>query len=129
MDISVKNVEIAKTNLEATDLFSSINGVVVGIDQCYSGDNITPGGFAVTIVDPTSFYFQAELPEENLSQIQIGQTAKITLKAYPEKILEGKVYLLSFSPVKENIYTLFVSLSLPDPSNLRLSLSGTATIT
>ena len=129
LDISVKNVEIAKTNLEATDLFSSINGVVVGIDQCYSGDNITPGGFGVTIVDPTSFYFQAELPEENLSQIQIGQTAKITLKAYPEKILEGKVYLLSFSPVKENIYTLFVSLSLPDPSNLRLSLSGTATIT
>lgn len=126
LDISVKNVEIAKTNLEATDLLSSINGIVIGIDQCYPGDNITPGGFVVTIVDPTSFYFLADLPEEGLSQVNVGQSVKVSLKAYPDQTLEGKVELIGFTAVKENQFPITISIS--SAQFLRLGLSGTATI-
>lgn len=126
LDISVKNVEIDKSNLEGTDLHSSINGIIAEIDQCYPGDNITPGGFVITIVDPSSYYFQAEIPEEDLSQVTTGQSAKVVLKAYPDKILEGKIEQINFMPTKEGFYSIFVSFSVS--SDLRLGLSGTATI-
>jgi multidrug resistance efflux pump len=126
LDISVKDVEIAKSNLEGTDLYSSINGVVTNIDSANPGDNITPAGFVINIIDQESFYFLAELPEENLSQITIGQQAKVTLKAYPDKILEGKVEQISFIPIKEGLFPITISIS-PD-SFLRLGLTGTATL-
>lgn len=127
LDISVKNVEIAKSNLEGTDLYSSINGTIAEIDQCYPGDNITPGGFIVTVIDPASFYFQAELPEENLSQVSINQLIKIVLKAYSDKTLDGKVEQIGFTPTKEGYYSVAVLL-LSVSTDLRLGLSGTATI-
>jgi len=124
LDISIKDVEIAKANLESTDLNSSIEGIVIEMDPVNPGDNITPAGFVVKVINIESLYFQAELPEENLSQITLGQSAKVTLKAYPDRILEGKVEQIGFSTVKEGLYPVTISI-ISDPI-LRLGLSGTA---
>jgi multidrug resistance efflux pump len=125
LDISVKDVEIAKANLEATNLNSSINGIVINIDPANPGDNITPAGFIINIIDPESFCFQAELPEEDISQVSLEQAVKVELKAYPDKILEGKVEQIGFSSIKEGLF--LITISIPVDPILRLGLSGTAT--
>lgn len=126
LDISIKNVEIAKADLDKTDLNSSIEGIVIGMDPANPGDNITPAGFVINVANPESFCFLAELPEENLSQIGIGQPAKVTLKAFPDKILEGKVEQIGFSPIREGLFP--VTISIPFDPILRLGLSGTASL-
>lgn len=125
LDIAVKEVEIAKVNLEGTDLYCSINGIIVEMDSVNPGDNITPAGFVIKIINPESFYFLAELPEDNLSQISIGQPIKVTLKAYPDKILEGKIEQIGFMPTKDGTFPVTITIFL-DPT-LRFGLSGTAT--
>lgn len=80
----------------------------------------------ITIFDPSSFYFQAEIPEEDLSKISIGQTAKVILKAYPDQPLEGKVESIGFMAAKDNQFAITISIS--SALFLRLGLSGTATI-
>ena len=126
LDIAVKNVEIAKANLEATNLYSSIDGVVTQMDPGNPGENITPAGFVITVLDPKSYYFQAELPEENLSRVSVGQPVKIILKALPDKSLEGKVGQISLMPTQEGSYSVSISISLLQ--ELRLGLTGTATL-
>jgi len=126
LDIAVKNVEIAKADLDETDLNSSIEGIVIGMDPANPGDNITPAGFVINVVNPDSFCFLAELPEEKLSQIKLGQPAKVTLKAFPDKILEGKVEQIGFSPIKADLFPVTIPISF-NPI-LRLGLSGTASL-
>lgn len=124
LDISVKNVEIAKANLNATDLYSSLEGIVTEMDPGRPGENITPAGFVITVINPKSLFFEGELPEENLSQIQVGQSVKVSLKAFPDKTFEGKIEKIGFSPIKEGVFPASVLLS--DLSGLRLGLSGSA---
>lgn len=125
LDISVKNVEITKANLNATDLYSSLEGIVTEMDPGRPGENITPAGFVITVVNPKSLFFEGELPEENLSQVSIGQSVKVSLKAFPDKVFEGKVEKIGFSPFREGIFPVFISLS--DLSELRVGLTGKAT--
>lgn len=122
LDISVKNVEIAKANLDATDLYSSISGIVTAMDFGQPGDNITPAGFVITVVDPNSLYFQAEAAEEDLPQLSVGQLGKISLKAFSDKTIEGKIESISYTPAKEGYYSISVSYSNFD--GLRPGFSG-----
>jgi len=120
LDISIKNVEIAKANLDATDLFTPIEGMIIRMDSNLKGVNITPSGFVITILGNQSFVFEAEVPEENLSQFTIGQTVKVNLKI--GKTIAGKVEKIGLEPIKETNYPIEISLS--DQNNLRLGLTG-----
>jgi len=124
LDISVKNVELAKANLDATDLYSSIEGIIAAMDLCRAGENITPAGFVITVVNPKTFFFQAELPEENLNQASIGQAMKVTLKAFPDKTFEGKVEKIGLLPFKEGLFP--VAIVLTETDGLRIGLTGQA---
>ena len=126
LDISVKNVEIAKCNLTANQLTASINGIVVAMDTAVAGDNITHGGFVITIVDPGSFYFEALLPEENLTQVNLNQTTKISLKAFPDQVFAGQIFQIGPIPNKNNAFSL--KIKLPAIPNLCLGLTGAADI-
>ncbi|MFH1840814.1 MAG: efflux RND transporter periplasmic adaptor subunit [Candidatus Shapirobacteria bacterium] len=126
LDISVKNVEIAKCNLNATQLTASIGGLVVEMDAAAAGDNITPAGFVIILIDPTSFYFEALLPEENLNQVTLGQAAKISLKAFSGQAFDGQIEQVNPLLIKNNYFSLQIKLSVVD--NLRLGLTGTAEI-
>jgi len=123
LDISVKNVEIAKVNLDEAELYATLNGIVAKIDLGLAGENISPAKFVITLIDPESFFFQAEVEEEKLNTVSINQKVKITLKAFEGKIFEGKTTRISILPLrKSGIYP--VEISLEGQSNLRVGLSG-----
>lgn len=126
LEVAVKNTEIAKINLEATNLCSPIDGIIIAVDPINTGINITPGGFLITVLDHTSFYFQAEIKEEDLGKIKPDQNAKISLNAFPEKTFEGKVSGIGYLPLKDGIYP--VNISVSDQSELKPGLIGKAEI-
>lgn len=126
LDVSIKNVEIAKANLEETNLYAPLDGIIIEVDPIVVGVNITPGNFIITLLDHQSFYFKAEIKEEDLGKIKPDMPCQITLKAFPEKRVKGKVDWVSYIPVKEGVFN--VRVSLEDKSELKIGLTGTAEI-
>jgi len=124
LDISVKNVELAKINLDATNLYASINGIVTQMDNCMPGDNITPAGFVIEIIDPTSLYFQALIPKKDLSQISKEQKCRVKLEAFPVNKYEGVVGNIGFIPIKNGFYEAKINFNISEI--LKVGLSGTA---
>lgn len=127
LDITVKNVEIAKANLDATQLFASIGGVVTEMDNFPAGTNITPGGFVVNLVDPASLFFQAQLPEASLTKVAVDQPAKITLKAFADKTFTGKITWVAFAAAKDSTFAVAIAFD-NFPEKLRLGLTGEANL-
>ena len=127
LDISVKNVELAKIDLEATNLYSPITGLVVAADSGAVGMNITPAAFTITLLDPNSIYFQGYIDQKDLSSIEVSQPATIALTAYPDLVLTGQVTRVGFLPHKSS-YPVAVSID-GDKDHLRLGLTGKATLT
>lgn len=126
LDVSVKNIEIAKINLEATNLYAPIDGIIIEVDPIAVGTNITPGNFIITLLDHQSFYFEAPLKEEDLGKIKADLPAKVVLKAFPDKTISGKVDWISYTAVKEGIFN--VRVSLDDKSELKIGMTGTVNI-
>lgn len=126
LDISVKNVEIAKSNLEATNLYAPIDGIVSEMDPIVPGVNISPSNFVITIINPSSFYFEAIIEEKDLEKVTIDDYAEITLTAFKDKKLKGRVASIGLMPSGNGKYP--VTIVLENTDNLRLGLNGEAGI-
>ncbi len=123
LDITVKNVEIAKQNLEETNLYSPVDGVVAAIDGGLVGENITPAKFTVTVVDTSSFYFEAEVAQLNLNQVEIRASAKVSLNGFNEP-LSATVEMISLLPIRRDVYA--VRLKLTSHQQLKPGFAGKA---
>lgn len=72
-------------------LVSPINGVITS-STAAPGSNITdPTAPLMTLVDTSEVWVTANVPEDQVGLIQPGQQASITLQAYPDETLQGKV--------------------------------------
>jgi len=58
------------------------------------GDTVNPGRSFMKIVDPSSMQVEASANQAEAEQLRIGQPATVTLDAFPEVVLPGKVYSL-----------------------------------
>lgn len=122
LDVSVKNVEIAKANLEATNLYVPCDGVIIEADSVEVGMNITPATYTITLLDPTSIYFEAEVSEDKLTQAEIGKSADITLSAYPGQTFKGKINFVGYKSDKDgNFVVKFVFENIP---TARIGMTG-----
>lgn len=89
---SVTDVEIANRAIKNSSLYSPYDGIVTEVNgevnEWVSAFSTEP---LITIIDPDTVYFSAELEEEDIGKISAGQEALVTLDAYPEKTFEGRV--------------------------------------
>ncbi len=85
------NLEKAEAGLTKAQLFASWTGVVLTIEN-YPGALVGSGSAIVTLLDTSHLEFHTiNVSERDLAQIFPGQTALITLKAYPNDPLEATV--------------------------------------
>jgi len=88
--------------------------------QSYS----TPTPF--TISDLSSIWVVCDVYENDLATVQIGDTADITLNAYPDRKLKGRVS--NILPILDpTIRTGKVRIELPNPGNMRPGMFARAT--
>lgn len=127
----VLDYEIADLTVKLATIYSPIAGTVVEIDQPYSGVNITPATAAFRIVNPDSFYFEAEVDETDVVKISELDEVLLSLDAFPDLELKAKVTKISLDSANTSgggtAYLAKIKISDP-PSGLRLGMNGDASI-
>jgi membrane fusion protein, multidrug efflux system len=86
---------------------------IVGIRQVNLGQYLNTGDAVVTLQSFDPIYVNFSLPQQNLSQITVGQAVEITLDAYGDKLFTGKITAIN-SLVDQNSRNVQIQATLPN---------------
>jgi HlyD family secretion protein len=98
-----------KYDLSKTTIFSPISGTVTQLNneagEKVLGTSFNVGSNIMTISDLSKMECQVEVGETDVSFVKIGDTARIEVDAFPDKILTGYVYEIANSATTTGIGT------------------------
>ena len=129
--VSRARIAVTEANLEKTRLIAPFDGVVAEINGELN-EYVTPSPIgiatppAVDLLDNRCFYLTAPIDEVDVAGIRVGQPARVTLDAFGERRLEGRVrriadYVLD---VEKQARTVDVEVELVDPEDIAQLLAG-----
>lgn len=98
----------AQANSELMQIHSPLDGVAVlntiwkegTMAEVQEGDQVRPGVPFMQVVDPSAMQVRVLANQEDFPTLQIDQTAKVRLDAYPDLVFSGKIDQLA--PIAEN---------------------------
>lgn len=110
-----------------TPLLSPIDGEVI-VSKDYPGQTITTSDIVIVLSD--HLIVQAQVDETDIGKIRLGQEATITLDAYPQIEIRGKVNHIYYESLIVNNVTIYQVDILPDnvPDVFRSGMSATVNI-
>ena len=85
--------------IKNAEIYSPIDGVVT-VKKAFLGETVAPQGFGgagsagatfAVIVDLSSLEMEADINEQNVAKLSIGQPAEVALDAYPDKPYKGRL--------------------------------------
>ena len=125
------SVDIANYAVSVASLTSPINGIIMHEDVTSAGVNVTPLTSFV-VADPSSMVFSANVRQQDIDFISIGNSAKITLDGKSGQVITGivdKIYpqkiVLSDG---ENVYKVDIKADDLNKDSAVLGQSGTVLI-
>ncbi len=121
LNISVKEVELAKARLDQTDLFSPIEGIIIDDSNLSQGIYITPSSNPIKVLEAASFYFEIEIDQNELGKFLTSRLMEIRIPGL-ERTYSGNSKPIISSPDGK----LKVEIELKDSSGLILGLEGEA---
>lgn len=83
-------IQAEKAMRDAT-VIAPISGVIVDQSDITTGQNVTGSDIVAHIVDFKEFTFLGDVDESDISKVEVGQEATVTLNAYEGKAFKGKV--------------------------------------
>lgn len=121
----------AEISLSYTTIRSPINGTVISRNveqgQTVAASLSTPTMFVVA-EDLRNMEILADVDESDIGKIKVGQQARFTVQAYPDREFAGTVQQIRLQPqVVQNVVNYTVVLSAPNPE-LTLFPGMTATV-
>lgn len=129
-DNAYEAVKIAKKNLDESTLVSPVSGYVTLLGSAVAGVNVMPGVPQVEVVNPASIYLLVTADQTDVVNLKTDALAQITLDAYPETTLSGKVVSIGMSPKAGETGTVYaVKLTLTAASqetNYKIGMTGDA---
>jgi membrane fusion protein (multidrug efflux system) len=81
----------AELDLSHTRLTAPATAVVTQVDSLQKGQYVTSGTTVLTLVRSGSTRIEANYKETNLTNMRVGQPARVTVDAYPDVKLKGTV--------------------------------------
>jgi HlyD family secretion protein len=107
--------DVVRLQYEYSFIKAPVNGVIAE-RPVKVGDTTAPGQKIVSIVDPSRLYISAPVDEADVDRVSIGQEARITMDAYPNRTFTGRV--LRISPIvtgaRLKTRTFEVRVSVPE---------------
>lgn len=99
-------------------IFSPVSGIVSEkMGDTLEGMRLTPGMSVYKIADLSKLWVEVEVYEDQIQFARLGQSAKVTIDAYPGKVWNGKiVYLNPAMNTKTRTLTAYVEIDNPDES-------------
>lgn len=122
-------LEEAQENLAQAQLLAPIDGTVLTV-AVTEGQKATAGATALTMADLTALKLTVNVAEVDISKIQFGQPAEVTIDALPERVFNGLVTQIAPASNSEQgvvNYPVTVQLiDIEDPGSgaYRTDLSG-----
>lgn len=93
------NLSRASEDLNKTAIYSPIDGVVtqriIKVGERVSGSSFTQGTEIMTISDLSIMEARVEVNENDVVLISIGDTARIDVDAYPDRVFNATVYQIA----------------------------------
>ena len=110
-------------------VYAPISGVIIGqniTDAAAAGASLSGSATAFTIADLSHVWILCDVYENDLPKVQVGQLASITINAYPNRTLTGRVS--DVGPILDpTLRTAKVRIEIANPGILRLGMFVTAT--
>lgn len=116
------------TMANGTTMTAPIAGTVVGVNVV-GGDYVSAGQTVVTVADMKTLYANITVPEQEVTQVKVGQSAKLTVSALPGKTFDGTVTAVGqLSTSSSDAVSYPVTLQVTNPTGILLGMSVSATI-
>jgi len=124
-DAALAVLAVARQQLAETNLNAPFDGVVLST-SAESGSYLNPGTPVLTVGDLANVWLRGFVSETDLGRIRIGQSATVSVDAYPDRSWKGRVSYVSsaaeFTPrsvqtFKERtnlVYRIKIQLENPD---------------
>jgi RND family efflux transporter MFP subunit len=81
------------------------------------GEYVTPSSKIATLVRTSPLRMRIDIPEQAVSNVQVGQSVSVTVSTYPDRTFSGRVHHISPS-VTPNSRTLTVEAEVDNGDNL-----------
>src|SRR5205814_7620323 len=89
----------AAQNAERMRILSPLDGLVVlkstwkngAMGEVQEGEEVRPGIPILDVVDPSGMRVRARVNQADIDRVHVGQTARITLDAYPAREFRGRL--------------------------------------
>ena len=133
LDNAVLDVELKHLAWQLAVIHAPFTGLIDSLTVPQKNTNITPSQATFHLINPKSAFFEAEIDELDLNKVKLNQKVSLSLDAYPQSGLSGKIKYISYSPTKGKsgsmVYLAKVSFDqIPSHINLRSGLNGNARI-
>lgn len=131
VDQAAAALKQSEANLAYTKILSPIDGVVV--DRQYDVGQTVAASFQAPVIftiaqDITKMQVLTNLDEADMGRVKVGQKARFTVDAYPDRPFEGAVSQIRLSPqTVQNVVTYPVVLNVDNPE-ARLKPGMTANV-
>lgn len=113
------------------NVYAPIGGVIVGqniTNAAAAGVNLAGSATAFTIADLSHVWVVCDVYENDIPKLQVGQEAQVTISAYPDRPLTGRIG--DIGPVLDPaLRTAKVRIEVANPGFLRLGMFATGTFT
>ena len=125
LDAALATVASAEQDMKRTEIRATVSGEIQS-PLAEVGDNLSPGGVCVTLIDSDPMLFSGQVPERDVAAVKVGKPADVTLVS-GEKV-KGEIRYIS--PIADpNTRTFSVEISLPNPDrSLKDGMTATAEI-
>lgn len=128
-------VEQAKTALEQAELALELATLYAPFDGTISAVNvkaneIAPTAPAITVLDTSEFHIVVSVDEIDVARLTVGQTAQVTIEAFPDVTLEGSAESIAPAATFEGgivYYDVTIALK-PTDVPIRADMTANATI-
>lgn len=99
----------AKESLNKTSIYSPMNGtisqLISELGERVSGSGFTQGTQIMTVADLSMMEARVDVGENDIVNISIGDTTRITIDAYPDKKFVGLVYEIANTATSKGLGT------------------------
>jgi len=118
LNVSVKEVELAKARLDQADLFSPVEGTVIDESNITPGLYVTPSSNPFKILETASFWFEIKIEPEEILTFVSSRHGEVNLPSINKRVaVDSRPF---FSGEKD----FLVRLDLSDKQGLFLGLEG-----
>jgi cobalt-zinc-cadmium efflux system membrane fusion protein len=108
------------------DVYAPVSGVITDQQVTNAAGVQALGSNPFTISDLSYVWVVCDVYENDLANVHVGDTAEVTLNAYPDKIITGQISNIG-AILDPNIRSAKVRIEVRNPGMIRMGMFATAT--